>query len=70
MFLITGPYVRPPPVLFENMGLFIKWGSTVKISEALTLYVINWVLKGRIPVPEVYGWCKDGEEVYIYMEYI
>ena len=23
-----------------------------------------------MPVPEVYGWCRDGDENFIYMEYI
>jgi hypothetical protein len=67
---MTAPYVRPPPVLFENMGLFIKWGSAVNLSEALTLYAANRFLKGRVPVPEVYGWRTNGQEKYIYMEYI
>lgn len=52
------------------MGLFIKWGSAVKISEALTLYTINQTLKNCVPVPEVYGWRTDGEAAYIYMEHI
>lgn len=61
---------RPPPVVLEDMGLFIKWGSAVRISEALALFALRRLLDGRVPVPEVYGWRTDGDEKYIYMEYI
>lgn len=27
-------HTRPPPVLFEEMNMFIKWGTSLKISEA------------------------------------
>jgi aminoglycoside phosphotransferase (APT) family kinase protein len=52
------------------MGLFIKWGSSVEISEALTLFALRRLLNGRVPVPEVYGWRTDGDEKHIYMEYV
>ncbi|EDP53281.1 hypothetical protein ACP6JD_005091 [Aspergillus fumigatus] len=64
------PYVRPPPVIFEEMGLFVKWGSSVQISEAQCLYAVHQFLKGDVPAPEVYGWRTEGNEAYIYMEYI
>ncbi|KAH2459030.1 hypothetical protein KXV71_006944, partial [Aspergillus fumigatus] len=50
------PYVRPPPVIFEEMGLFVKWGSSVQISEAQCLFAVHQFIKGDVPVPEVYGW--------------
>ncbi|RLL97414.1 hypothetical protein CFD26_102572 [Aspergillus turcosus] len=61
---------RPPPVVFEDMGLLIKWGSLVEIHEAFTLYALRRLLSGRVPVPEVYGWRTEGDVQYIYMEYI
>jgi hypothetical protein len=67
---IAAPYVRPPPALFEEMGLFAKWGSAVQISEAQCLYAISRFFKGFVPAPEVYGWRTDGEEKFIYMEYV
>ncbi|KAL4936881.1 hypothetical protein BDV06DRAFT_204035 [Aspergillus oleicola] len=67
---LTGPYVRPPPVVFEDMGLLVKWGTSVSITEAVVLYAIRRFLKGRVPVPEVYGWCNDGDIKYIYMEHV
>ncbi|KAH3450965.1 hypothetical protein KXX05_009365, partial [Aspergillus fumigatus] len=61
------PYVRPPPVIFEEMGLFVKWGSSVQISEAQCLFAVHQFLQGDVPVPEVYGWRTKGNEAYIYM---
>lgn len=67
---IAAPYVRPPPAIFEELGLFVKWGSSVQPSEAQCLYAIRQTLKGDVPVPEVYGWRTEGDEKYIYMEYM
>lgn len=64
------PYVRPPPVIFEEMGLFVKWGSSVQISKAQCLFAVYQFLQGDVPVPEVYGWRTKGNEAYIYMEYV
>lgn len=67
---MAAPYVRPPPVIFEEMGLFVKWGGSVKLSEAQCLWAVRHFLKGDVPVPEVYGWHTEGNEKYIYMEYV
>lgn len=69
-FSVAGPHVAPPPVLFKDMGLFVKWGISARISEAQTLYAIRHVLNGAVPVPEVYGWKTQGDEKFVYMEYI
>ena len=34
------------------------------------MWAICQKLKNRVPVPEVYGWCRDGEEVFIYMQLV
>ncbi|WEW57591.1 hypothetical protein PRK78_003058 [Emydomyces testavorans] len=66
---LVGPkFVKPPPVLFESLGLFVKWGYTVTIAEGQCLYALSRFLKGAVPVPEVYGWRTENEHVYIYME--
>ncbi|OJJ36138.1 hypothetical protein ASPWEDRAFT_134828 [Aspergillus wentii DTO 134E9] len=65
-----GRNARPSPVVFEDLGLLVKWGSEMNISEAQSLYAIARSLKGGIPVPEVYGWRTEGEETFIYMEHI
>lgn len=66
---LTAPFLRPPPVIFENMRLFVKWGSAVRVSEAQCLYAVRRFLGDDVPVPEVYGWRTDGDEKFIYMEY-
>lgn len=69
-FSSFGPYVRPPPAVFEDLGLFVKWGSAVSVSEGQCLYAIAQLLKDHVPVPEVYGWRQEGDEIFIYMEYL
>lgn len=69
-FSIAGPHVRPPPVILDDLGLFVKWGSAVRISEGQCLYAIGQLLKDHVPVPELYGWREDGDETFIYMEYL
>ncbi|CAI7588143.1 unnamed protein product [Penicillium glandicola] len=69
-FSVVGPNVRPPPVIFEDLGLLVKWGRATRISEAQCLYALGHLLKVYVPVPEIYGWRKDGDESFIYMEYL
>jgi aminoglycoside phosphotransferase len=68
----TGYNAHPTPAVFEfeNILLFVKWGSDVRISEAQTLYTIRKSYGDSIPVPEIYGWRKDGDEMFLYMEAI
>jgi hypothetical protein len=61
---------RPPPVYFPNLGLCVKWGTDVTIAEGQCLMLVHRELSQDVPVPEVYGWCKDDEQVFIYMELI
>ncbi|KAE8311045.1 hypothetical protein BDV41DRAFT_566060 [Aspergillus transmontanensis] len=67
---MAAPFVRPPPAIFKELGLFVKWGSSVQLSEAQCLYAIRQTLKGDVLVPEVYGWRTQGNEKYSYMEYV
>lgn len=67
-FSLAGPNENPPPASFESMGLFVKWGSGVKIAEGQSLYAVRHCLKGVVPVPEIYGWRTDGDEIFLYME--
>jgi hypothetical protein len=69
-FSITGPHVRPPPVIFKDLGLFVKWGSAARISEGQCLYALGQLLKDHVPVPEIYGWREDGGQTFIYIEYL
>jgi aminoglycoside phosphotransferase len=66
----TGYNQRPSPAVFESMGLFVKWGSEVSIAEGQCLYTIQHCFKDTVPVPEIYGWCTDGSQVFLYMKAI
>lgn len=64
------PHWRLPPVRFKDLGLLVKAGSYITIAEGQCLWAIRRFLGDQLPVPEVYGWCRDGNEVFIYMELI
>jgi len=55
-------------VRFEDLKLVVKYGAEITIAEALCLWTLRRLLPGQVPVPEVYGWCEDGGEFFIYME--
>ena len=40
------------------------------IAEGQCLWAIRQVLGDAVPVPEVYGWCRDGKSVFIYMHLV
>jgi hypothetical protein len=61
---------RPPPVFFLSLGLCVKYGTEITIAEGQCLLFIRSKLFPYVPVPEVYRWCKDDEQVFIYMELI
>ena len=61
---------RPPPVKFPSLGLIVKYGADTTATEAETQNMIYKQLKGKVPVPEVFGWTEDGGQVFIYMELI
>ncbi|KAF9243613.1 hypothetical protein DTO013E5_7119 [Penicillium roqueforti] len=67
---MTGFNYRTPPVIFEDLGLFVKWGGIVRTSEGQCLYALGQLLKDDIPIPEIYGWREDGGETFLYMEYL
>ncbi|KAJ5413493.1 kinase-like protein [Penicillium sp. CMV-2018d] len=62
--------MQPPLAVFEHMGLVVKWGVLVNIHEAQSTYAVYHLLNGRVPVPEVFGWRTDGDEKFIYMQYV
>ncbi|PVH95055.1 phosphotransferase family protein [Periconia macrospinosa] len=69
------PYQVPTPVKFEDLGLIVKFGSHVSVTEAINLWAIRRIFQNAIPVPEVYGWRvreRQGKspEVYIYMQLV
>lgn len=58
----------PPPVRFPSLNLLVKYGLEITIAEGQCLWAIRNCLSNIVPVPEVYGWCRDGREVFIYMQ--
>lgn len=61
---------RPPPVKFQSLGLIVKYGADVTITEARSQHMVHRQLKDIVPVPEVFGWVEDGDQVFIYMSLI
>ncbi|KAJ7672547.1 kinase-like domain-containing protein [Mycena polygramma] len=54
---------------FPDRRLVVKFGRRVSISEGQTLWMLARYCP-QVPVPKVYGWCQDGGECFVYMEYL
>ncbi|KAF2111177.1 kinase-like domain-containing protein [Lophiotrema nucula] len=64
------PLDRSGVARYEDVGLVVKYGPSVSIAEAICLWVVRKVLQNQVPVPEVYGWKRDGRDVFIYMQLV
>ncbi|KAJ4299768.1 hypothetical protein N0V90_005014 [Kalmusia sp. IMI 367209] len=69
------PHQLSHPVRFEDLGLIVKFGPNISISEAINLWVVRQVFQNLVPVPEIYGWRvleREGKapEVFIYMQLV
>ncbi|KAK4129880.1 kinase-like protein [Trichocladium antarcticum] len=62
---------RIPPVRYEELGLIVKFGRAprVTVEEGQCLWALRHALP-EVPVPEVYGWTHDDDQVFIYMELV
>lgn len=62
---------RIPPVRYEELGLIVKFGRAprVTVDEGQCLWALRRALP-EVPVPEVYGWTHDGDQVFIFMELV
>lgn len=49
------------------MNLIVKYGLTIRKTEGQCLWAIHHLCP-NVPVPEVYGWCQDEGETFIYMQ--
>lgn len=59
---------RPPPVTFPGLGLLVKYATEITLAEGqCLLFTRNTQV---VHVPEVYGRCKDDDQVFIYMELV
>jgi hypothetical protein len=61
---------KPCAVLFFSMKLLVKYGSSLSTAEGQCLWAVRKSLDPQVPVPEVYGWCRDGKAVFICMQLI
>ncbi|EPS37534.1 hypothetical protein H072_8777 [Dactylellina haptotyla CBS 200.50] len=61
---------RPPPSIFPEQNLLVKWGTVITIAEGQCLYILREKLASNINVPEIYGWRRENGVTYIYMELV
>lgn len=61
---------NPPPVTIPSLGLLVKYGAKISVAEAQCFMMIRERLSHKVPVPEVYGWCRHEGQVFIYMELV
>ena len=69
------PPVRVDPwtwcvVRFPSLRLIVKYGRQITMAEGQCLWAVRTLLGNTVPVPELYGWCRDGESTFLYMEFI
>ncbi|KDQ60695.1 hypothetical protein JAAARDRAFT_204515 [Jaapia argillacea MUCL 33604] len=57
-------------VRFSSLDVIIKYGRGVTFAEGQCLHSLRRVFGSRVPVPDIYGWCKDDREVFLYMELV
>ncbi|KAH7011273.1 kinase-like domain-containing protein [Ilyonectria destructans] len=64
-------HINHPPVLFEPLGLVVKFGKDPKvtIAEGQCLWSLHQLLP-QVLVPEIYGWRQDGDNTFLYMELV
>lgn len=60
----------PPPVKIEALGLFVKYGTRVTVTEGQTQVWIREKLQGRVYIPEVFGWARDQGQTFLYMSLV
>ncbi|KAI0101771.1 phosphotransferase enzyme family protein [Nemania sp. FL0031] len=61
---------RPPAVKIESLGLFIKYGRWVTVTEIQTQMMVREKLLRRVPTPEVFGWTQDQGQTFLYMSLV
>ncbi|CZR69067.1 uncharacterized protein PAC_18968 [Phialocephala subalpina] len=65
----TTTLYKPAPVVFASLNLIVKYGPTITVTEGQCLWAIRHLLPS-VPVPEVYGWCREQGETFIYMQLV
>lgn len=62
--------IRPAPVRFPDLGILVKWGSDVTITEGQCLWFLHRNLSNKVPVPRIFGWTWDEGQTFLYMELV
>ncbi|RMD42157.1 hypothetical protein DV735_g2944, partial [Chaetothyriales sp. CBS 134920] len=59
------------PAFFESLGLAVKFGKDPKVTlaEGHCLWALRHYAPD-IPVPEIYGWATEGDQIFLYMEMV
>jgi len=60
---------RPIPVVFSALKLVVKFGPAITVTEGQCLWALRHLLPS-VPVPEVYGWCREQGGTFIYMQLV
>ncbi|KAF1824757.1 uncharacterized protein K489DRAFT_316862 [Dissoconium aciculare CBS 342.82] len=61
---------RPKPVRFPGRKLIVKWGTFVGIAEGQCIWFLQNHLAHLVPVPKIYGWKRDGEQTFLFLELV
>ncbi|KAF3927199.1 hypothetical protein ABW20_dc0104344 [Dactylellina cionopaga] len=54
-----------------ELQMVVKYGKRVHIAEGQTLWAMKQYLPDVVPVPDIYGWHRDADDVmFLYMELV
>ncbi|GBF62153.1 hypothetical protein TMEN_4686 [Trichophyton mentagrophytes] len=63
-------FYDPPPVIFDHLGLLVKFGKRITIAEAQCMWAMKELFGDKVPVPELFGWRVRNGIVFIYMQFV
>lgn len=64
----TGHSCATAPVSIPSLGLLVKYGTNVTLTEAETQTFIREKLRDYdVPIPKVFGYAEHGGQRFIYM---
>lgn len=62
---------RPIPVAIPSLQLLVKYGQGISIAEIEThIFLRKQLQHHSIPIPEVFGYAQDGDQIFLYMALI
>ncbi|KJR88591.1 uncharacterized protein SPSK_07709 [Sporothrix schenckii 1099-18] len=66
---LSNGFLRPSVMMYRELGLAVKFGHHVSVSEAHALLFVRKHCP-EVPMPEVYAWRRNRRQTFIYMQYI